>query len=179
MTAAQFSQDFDFLQAGITRPHGAVLITSRFFAPVLTKTGFTWLAWIVTRFFVVSRIIGTVWAPQNEGKSLGQFKWSVGDCTLPINPPMAAPAPWSDRASRVARHAPRLRISTVSVSDPRQSASPSTISEFFPGWSRLEWSFPPMAVHCPRQSPGGRSRRSSWQDDAQEPSAAPHRYTRI
>jgi inositol transporter-like SP family MFS transporter len=41
-----------------------------FFVPVLTKTGFTRLAWILTGFLVVSGLIGTLWAPRNEGKSL-------------------------------------------------------------------------------------------------------------
>ena len=45
-----------------------------FFVPVLTKTGFTRLAWILTGFLVVSGLIGTIWAPRNEGKSLGQIQ---------------------------------------------------------------------------------------------------------
>jgi inositol transporter-like SP family MFS transporter len=43
-----------------------------FFVPVLTKTGFTQLAWILTGFLVVSGVVGTVWAPRNEGESLEQ-----------------------------------------------------------------------------------------------------------
>ena len=45
-----------------------------FFVPVLTKTGFTRLAWILTGFLVVSGVIGTIWAPRNEGKSLEQIQ---------------------------------------------------------------------------------------------------------
>jgi len=45
-----------------------------FFVPVLTKTGFTRLAWILTGFLVVSGLIGTIWAPRNEGKSLEQIQ---------------------------------------------------------------------------------------------------------
>lgn len=45
-----------------------------FFVPVLTKTGFTQLAWILTGFLVVSALIGTIWAPRNEGKSLEQIQ---------------------------------------------------------------------------------------------------------
>jgi inositol transporter-like SP family MFS transporter len=45
-----------------------------FFVPVLTKTGFTQLAWILTGFLVVSGLIGTIWAPRNEGKSLEQIE---------------------------------------------------------------------------------------------------------
>lgn len=43
-----------------------------FFVPVLTATGFTRLAWILTGFLVVSGLIGTIWAPRNEGKSLSE-----------------------------------------------------------------------------------------------------------
>jgi inositol transporter-like SP family MFS transporter len=45
-----------------------------FFVPVLTATGFTRLAWILTTFLVVSGLIGTIWAPRNEGKSLDQLE---------------------------------------------------------------------------------------------------------
>ena len=45
-----------------------------FFVPVLTATGFTRLAWILTGFLVVSGLIGMIWAPRNEGKSLQQIQ---------------------------------------------------------------------------------------------------------
>jgi inositol transporter-like SP family MFS transporter len=45
-----------------------------FFVPVLTQTGFTRLAWILTGFLVVSGLIGTIWAPRNEGKSLDEIQ---------------------------------------------------------------------------------------------------------
>jgi Arabinose efflux permease len=45
-----------------------------FFVPMLTATGFTQLAWILTGFLVISGIIGTAWAPRNEGKSLEQLE---------------------------------------------------------------------------------------------------------
>lgn len=45
-----------------------------FFVPVLTKTGFTRLAWILTGFLVISGLIGTIWAPRNEGKSLDEIQ---------------------------------------------------------------------------------------------------------
>jgi MFS transporter, SP family, inositol transporter len=45
-----------------------------FFVPTLTATGFTRLAWILTAFLVVSGVIGTLWAPRNEGKSLQQIQ---------------------------------------------------------------------------------------------------------
>jgi inositol transporter-like SP family MFS transporter len=45
-----------------------------FFVPILTATGFTRLAWILTGFLVVSGAIGTLWAPRNEGKSLEQIQ---------------------------------------------------------------------------------------------------------
>jgi MFS transporter, SP family, inositol transporter len=44
-----------------------------FFVPVLTSTGFTRLAWILTGFLVVSGLIGTLWAPRKEDKSLQAF----------------------------------------------------------------------------------------------------------
>jgi MFS transporter, SP family, inositol transporter len=45
-----------------------------FFVPALNATGFTTLAWILTAFLVVSAVIGLVWAPRNEGKSLEQLQ---------------------------------------------------------------------------------------------------------
>lgn len=45
-----------------------------FFVPVLTATGFTTLAWILTGFQVTSGLIGLIWAPRNEGKSLEQIQ---------------------------------------------------------------------------------------------------------
>jgi inositol transporter-like SP family MFS transporter len=45
-----------------------------FFVPVLTATGFTRLAWILTGFLFISGLIGTIWAPRNEGKSLAQIQ---------------------------------------------------------------------------------------------------------
>jgi inositol transporter-like SP family MFS transporter len=45
-----------------------------FFVPVLTATGFTRLAWILTGFLVVSGVIGFLGAPRHEGKSLGDIE---------------------------------------------------------------------------------------------------------
>lgn len=45
-----------------------------FFVPLLTATGFTTLAWILTGFLVISGVIGLLWAPRNEGKSLEQLE---------------------------------------------------------------------------------------------------------
>jgi inositol transporter-like SP family MFS transporter len=45
-----------------------------FFVPILTATGFTTLAWILTGFQAASGIIGIIWAPRNEGKSLEQIQ---------------------------------------------------------------------------------------------------------
>jgi inositol transporter-like SP family MFS transporter len=45
-----------------------------FFVPMLTATGFTTLAWILVGFLVISGLIGTLWAPRNEGKSLEQLE---------------------------------------------------------------------------------------------------------
>lgn len=45
-----------------------------FFVPVLTATGFTKVAWILTGFVAVSSLIGFLGAPSNEGKSLLQIE---------------------------------------------------------------------------------------------------------
>jgi MFS transporter, SP family, inositol transporter len=45
-----------------------------FFVPMLTATGFTTLAWILVGFLVMSGLIGALWAPRNEGKSLEQLE---------------------------------------------------------------------------------------------------------
>lgn len=45
-----------------------------FFVPMLTATGFTNLAWVLTAFLIMSGIIGMAWAPRNEGKSLEQLE---------------------------------------------------------------------------------------------------------
>jgi inositol transporter-like SP family MFS transporter len=44
-----------------------------FFVPALTATGFHTLAWILTGFLVISGVIGVIWAPRNEGKSLEEL----------------------------------------------------------------------------------------------------------
>jgi MFS transporter, SP family, inositol transporter len=49
-----------------------------FFVPLLTATGFTTLAWILTGFLVISGLIGWLWAPRNEGKSLTQLEVERG-----------------------------------------------------------------------------------------------------
>ncbi|MBB4859214.1 inositol transporter-like SP family MFS transporter [Novosphingobium chloroacetimidivorans] len=45
-----------------------------FFVPMLNATGFTNLAWILTGFLIMSGLIGALWAPRNEGKSLDQLE---------------------------------------------------------------------------------------------------------
>lgn len=45
-----------------------------FFVPALTATGFTTLAWILTGFLVISGLVGFIWAPRNEGKSLEELE---------------------------------------------------------------------------------------------------------
>jgi inositol transporter-like SP family MFS transporter len=49
-----------------------------FFVPILTATGFSTLAWILTGFLFVSGLIGFLWAPRNEGKSLDQLEREMG-----------------------------------------------------------------------------------------------------
>ncbi|NJC09954.1 MFS transporter [Polymorphobacter fuscus] len=45
-----------------------------FFVPILSSTGFTRLAWILTGFLAVSGLVGFIWAPRNEGKSLDELE---------------------------------------------------------------------------------------------------------
>jgi inositol transporter-like SP family MFS transporter len=45
-----------------------------FFVPILTATGFTTLAWILTGFVAASSLIGILGAPHNEGKSLKEIE---------------------------------------------------------------------------------------------------------
>ena len=45
-----------------------------FFVPYLTATGFTTRAWILTGFLAASGLIGWLWAPRNEGKSLEEIQ---------------------------------------------------------------------------------------------------------
>ncbi len=45
-----------------------------FFVPLLTATGFTKVAWILTGFVALSSLIGFLGAPSNEGKSLVQIE---------------------------------------------------------------------------------------------------------
>jgi inositol transporter-like SP family MFS transporter len=42
--------------------------------PSLAASNFTELAWILTGFLVVSGVVGFIWAPRNEGKSLEQLE---------------------------------------------------------------------------------------------------------
>lgn len=54
-----------------------------FFVPVLTTVaGFHTLAWILTGFLVASALVGLVWAPRNEGKSLEQLARERGEVTV-------------------------------------------------------------------------------------------------
>lgn len=46
--------------------------------PALASNDFTTLAWILTGFLVASGLIGYVWAPSNEGKSLEQLEAERG-----------------------------------------------------------------------------------------------------
>jgi inositol transporter-like SP family MFS transporter len=45
-----------------------------FFVPALTAAGFTNLAWILVGFLVISGLVGFIWAPRNEGKSLEELE---------------------------------------------------------------------------------------------------------
>lgn len=44
------------------------------YVPTLTKSGFSTLAWILTGFVTVSGLIGFVFAPRNEGKTLDEIQ---------------------------------------------------------------------------------------------------------
>ncbi|MFD1786320.1 MFS transporter [Sphingomonas floccifaciens] len=48
------------------------------FVPILTATGFSTLAWILTGFLVLSGLIGFLGAPRNEGKSLDELEAEMG-----------------------------------------------------------------------------------------------------
>jgi MFS transporter, SP family, inositol transporter len=50
-----------------------------FFVPLLTATGFGTLALILTGFLIMSGLIGVIWGPRNEGKSLEQLERERGD----------------------------------------------------------------------------------------------------
>jgi inositol transporter-like SP family MFS transporter len=50
-----------------------------FFVPVLTATGFVTLSWILTGFLAASGVIGWLWAPRNEGKSLEEIQEERGE----------------------------------------------------------------------------------------------------
>jgi MFS transporter, SP family, inositol transporter len=45
-----------------------------FAVPALANSDYATLAWILTGFLVASGVIGTVWAPRNEGKSLEELE---------------------------------------------------------------------------------------------------------
>ena len=45
-----------------------------FAVPALASYNFTTLAWILTGFLAASGVIGYIWAPRNEGKSLEQLE---------------------------------------------------------------------------------------------------------
>ena len=53
-----------------------------FFVPILTATGFTTLAWILTGFVALSSVIGIVGAPRNEGKSLQEIEATEGNPSI-------------------------------------------------------------------------------------------------
>jgi inositol transporter-like SP family MFS transporter len=45
-----------------------------FFVPALASTDFATLWWVLTGFVAVSGLIGVIWGPRNEGKSLDQIE---------------------------------------------------------------------------------------------------------
>lgn len=49
-----------------------------FFVPLLVTSHFTTLIWILTVFLAISGIIGVVWGPRNEGKSLQHIETEAG-----------------------------------------------------------------------------------------------------
>lgn len=49
-----------------------------FFVPALVATGFTTLAWILVLFLVASALVGMIWSPRNEGKSLDALEEEHG-----------------------------------------------------------------------------------------------------
>jgi inositol transporter-like SP family MFS transporter len=60
------------------------------FVPTLTKTGFSSLAWILTGFVAFSGLVGFLFAPRNEGKSLAQIQYERhGTVRAPRTAPVA------------------------------------------------------------------------------------------
>lgn len=59
------------------------------FVPTLTKTGFSTLAWILTGFVAFSGLIGFLFAPRNEGKTLAEIQRERHG---PVRVPQTAPA---------------------------------------------------------------------------------------
>lgn len=49
-----------------------------FFVPALVTTGFSALAWILAGFLLISGVVGIIWAPRNEGKSLDEIERRLG-----------------------------------------------------------------------------------------------------
>ena len=45
-----------------------------FFVPILSATDFTTLAWILTSFLGASALVGLIWAPHHEGKTLEEIE---------------------------------------------------------------------------------------------------------
>jgi inositol transporter-like SP family MFS transporter len=72
------------------------------FVPVLVTTGFTTLAWILTGFETLSALIGVIWAPSNEGKSLEQIE-AERNASTPQAPPLGFAARESAHGSQSRR----------------------------------------------------------------------------
>ena len=49
-----------------------------FFVPILSATDFKTLAWILTSFLVASALVGLIWAPHHEGKTLEEIERERG-----------------------------------------------------------------------------------------------------
>jgi inositol transporter-like SP family MFS transporter len=49
-----------------------------FFVPILSATDFKTLAWILTGFLVASALVGLLWAPHHEGKTLEEIERERG-----------------------------------------------------------------------------------------------------
>jgi inositol transporter-like SP family MFS transporter len=62
-----------------------------FFVPALAATGFHRLAWILTGFVATSGLIGVIWTPRNEGKSLEQIEAERSSELIPTAEPARDP----------------------------------------------------------------------------------------
>lgn len=72
-----------------------------FFVPALVSKGFNTLAWILVGFLAASAMVGLIWAPQNQGKSLDQLERERAGASRPPATIVSASGPVSKVAPEV------------------------------------------------------------------------------